>query len=765
MTPLPFSIADLERFVFLYQMGKVGSVSITRALQSLGYEVLHCHFLSPQVLDYYARCHWFGSIEVKKSCDNYIAFREGLAQGHFVATALKAITLTRDPLARAVSYYIYWAGDRYRPFIEARYGAFTPQTVATHLEYLAEAAHAFLDIPYPHTLDDRFDLDVVAFAADLLHPLRWFDQEVRAFLGVDILAVPFTGGAQVVGNVLVLRQEDFAACAERAIADHLGLEGLRIDKLNAAESHASKEILEAIRKVRFPAWLVEYFARSRYMTHFYADELDRFRERWTRTRSYGLPVAHPAGDRAERSAPNGACEPLVTTGPDFLLCDMPRVDGKLIARLINAQPGLALSEDVLFLPELIQTGIAYQNAFEKDCFHEAHLSLRSRWRDGARKLLATLGLFSSECCFGLRVVGRKAALAADDVITLFPKAKLVVMTRDPREDYRAYLETGQGYGAHHLAYANLFVRAAEGLGKETFLLRQEDLLGEPGPILEALRAFLCAPPKTALPDTVATTLREIRVDRWRSELSAETLFLLNHLAPMLTLYGYPAWEGASVSFRTKGAAAGLAGRLHGMTDAATGKDTFEDGLPGHITLCSAGAVGIELDGDWPSDFEVALDGFGTFVESSFLSRRIRILPLLEGGRERPGRMPTIFDIMTMQEKPRVYLYTAGGQARQFLRTFRLDRLDLRGAIDSYATGTLLEGGRETPIVSLGEALSKGFDLILIPSNHYSDIRSHLEGAGLVAGRHFLEVMPQLYGVFPLLDDEKPRRPGLMPGWF
>jgi hypothetical protein len=746
-------------------MGKVGSVSIARALQSLGYDVLHCHFLSPQVLDYYERCHWFGSIEVKKSCDNYVAFREGLAQGRFVATDLKVIALTRDPLARAVSCYIYWAGDRYRPFVEARYGAFTPQTVATHLEYLAEAAHAFLDVPYPHTLDDRFDLDVVAFAADLLHPLRWFDQEVRAFLGVDVLAVPFTGGAQVVGNILVLRQEDFAAGAERAIADHLGLEGLRIDRLNAAESHAPKEVLEAIRNVRFPAWLVEHFVRSRYMTHFYAGELGRFRERWTRARFRGLPVAHAAGDKAEEIVPIGTCEIMAATGPDFLLCDMPRGDGALVARLISAQPGLALSEEVLFLPDLIRTGIAYQNAFEKDNFHEAHLSLRSRWRDGARKLVTTLGLSSPGSCFGLRVVGHEAALTADDVITLFPNAKLVVATRDPREDYRAGLETGQGRGTRHLAYANLFVRAAESLGKEIFLLRHEDLLGKPGPTLEALRAFLGAPPEAALCDTAVAALREIQVDRWRSELSVETLFLLNHLAPMLALYGYPAWEGASVSLRTNGAAAGVSGRLHGLTDATTGKDTFEDGLPGHVTLCSAGAVGIELDGDWPADFEVALDGFGTFVESSVLSRRIRILPLLEGGRERSGCVPTIFDILTMPEKPRVYLYTAGGQARQFLRTFRLDRLDLRGAIDSYATGTLLEGGRETPIVSLGEALSRGFDLILIPSNHYAGIRPHLEGAGLVAGRHFLEVMPQLYGVFPPLDDEKPRRPGPMPGWF
>jgi hypothetical protein len=239
--------------LLIHTMGKCGSKSIELACARLErYEPIHTHYFGPGLDAIIAR--WekdFGG--VTRHMRSALRVRRDILEP---GVPFRMITATRDPLARNVSAF----------FENLKAYGFRPD----EMHRAQEMTRVFQE-RYPH---DR--------------PARWFDEEVRNVLGLDVFAEPFDPGAghrayRVGGSaVLVLQVElpdERKAEALRAFLDEPAIEVV------PANEGGARDYSEAYRRFRdlasFDAPFVEAMYSSTYARHFYsAGQIASFRARW-----------------------------------------------------------------------------------------------------------------------------------------------------------------------------------------------------------------------------------------------------------------------------------------------------------------------------------------------------------------------------------------------------------------------------------------------------------------------------------------------------
>jgi hypothetical protein len=167
------------------------------------------------------------------------------------------ITTVREPVAQAVSAFFH----------------------------SARRSSALADAPTVDALTDRFVSEHWVRA-----PLRWFDREFGAAVGIDAFAQPFDPslGHSVVETpavrLLLLRLESFE-CAPSVLASFLGLaEPIAVHRRNDGASGRFAPIYrEFLAAARLPGRLLDEAYDSEYSQHFYGKgELAQFRRRWSR---------------------------------------------------------------------------------------------------------------------------------------------------------------------------------------------------------------------------------------------------------------------------------------------------------------------------------------------------------------------------------------------------------------------------------------------------------------------------------------------------
>ncbi len=241
--------------IIVYQMGKVGSSTIFRNLESqLQQPVFHVHHLARQRAEIIISRT--GNRQKSEDKLNKLKkIRRVIAERTRAGEPLKIITATRDPIARNVSAYFQNVGPNF----------------CSDLGWLEED---FIS-NYPHSV-----------------PLRWFDVELKSVTGIDVFdeEFPIDQGWQVLREggfqVLILRQENLAKTIKSGvIQEFVGARDIDLtesfNRSNAKEY--SKRYAEFKEEVRLPKDLLDSLLVSKYAEHFYSKaEIATFKRKWLR---------------------------------------------------------------------------------------------------------------------------------------------------------------------------------------------------------------------------------------------------------------------------------------------------------------------------------------------------------------------------------------------------------------------------------------------------------------------------------------------------
>ena len=212
--------------MLVYQMGKVASKSIHATLASAlpGTPIIHIHKLNPANFRDFRKTMWRQDpIFLKYMRASYLSSR--FDASFFEDRRWKIITLVRDPVARNLSQFFYSIGS-YIPFIDDR--------SQLQREDVHELKSIFLDNFPNHTL-----------------PIEWFDGELRAVFGYDILSKPFDhkAGYAIHDHILALRVEDINRVGPSALSRFLGVEINSIEKINTAKDEGYYDLYSFFKNI------------------------------------------------------------------------------------------------------------------------------------------------------------------------------------------------------------------------------------------------------------------------------------------------------------------------------------------------------------------------------------------------------------------------------------------------------------------------------------------------------------------------------------
>jgi hypothetical protein len=202
------------------------------------------------------------------------------------------ITLIRDPLAVNRSVLFTTMGTVFPNFDERfRAGEIGLPQIEDYLLEVLSGEGEVAD-PIVRYLRGMFDL-----------PGRWFEVELKAVFGVDVLAEEFPReGAYKIycgedAEVLLIKCEHVDARAAEALRDFLQVELGTLTRRNTAEEKPYHQAYARFKEVvALPAPILQRYYASPYVTHCYsAAEIDGFSKSWSKPQQTG--AAAPAGAR------------------------------------------------------------------------------------------------------------------------------------------------------------------------------------------------------------------------------------------------------------------------------------------------------------------------------------------------------------------------------------------------------------------------------------------------------------------------------------
>ena len=263
-----YQLKENDSVFLIYQMGKVGSSSIYKALKEhhLSSPVYQLHYLDPTSLQESVAWH---------NANNFSQLPEHLQVSEAMATFLakdqdrvrwKIISLVRDPIALQCSMI-------FQNLAEAFSSALEEDNTRVNLQKAIEL----------------ITRDLSDFQTRKSHFLNWFDNEIKEVFGIDVYRYPFNKeeGFSIInqGNVeiLLIKFENLQECFTEAFFQFTGINDLQLPQANVGiEKEYGEDYKKLTRTLLLPNSLCKNIYKTKLTQHFYSQqEINKFMEQWS----------------------------------------------------------------------------------------------------------------------------------------------------------------------------------------------------------------------------------------------------------------------------------------------------------------------------------------------------------------------------------------------------------------------------------------------------------------------------------------------------
>ena len=263
-----YHIEENSPVFLIYQMGKVGSSSIYRALreQQTSSPVYQLHYLERKQLQESIR--WHRKKDFPQLPDHLIISG---AVADFMSTnqhkvRWKVISLVRDPIALQTSMIF---------------------------QNLSEAFSSLLEDDRSHVnlqkAQKKIQQDLSDFKTRESHFLNWFDNEINKVFDINVFEYPFDKkeGYSIITSknvsILLIKYEKLAGCFTDAFKKFSGIGGVQLPLANiGTEKEYGNDYKLLARSLKLPEPLCRDIYSSKLVRHFYStQEINFFYRKWT----------------------------------------------------------------------------------------------------------------------------------------------------------------------------------------------------------------------------------------------------------------------------------------------------------------------------------------------------------------------------------------------------------------------------------------------------------------------------------------------------
>lgn len=266
--------------ILIYQMGKVGSSTISRSLRSLnlGIQIYHIHYLAEdRISKKLAKCKKYFHSEGSISNDAQNQWRNQLLRKQIKrglnGKKWKIVSLVRDPIARNISNFFHHMDQ---------------------VEFLPDC-NSYKIKSYKFNFEITIKLEDIEplsrlFFEKVNHesPLTFFDRELKKIFGIDIFAsnFPKTKGYEIYygkqAEVLLIKLDNLRACAHTAFKEFLNLDNFNLLNVNIGSNKSYAPIYDVFKNaVIIPDYYIDKIYNSKYTLHFYSrEEIEKFKNKW-----------------------------------------------------------------------------------------------------------------------------------------------------------------------------------------------------------------------------------------------------------------------------------------------------------------------------------------------------------------------------------------------------------------------------------------------------------------------------------------------------
>jgi hypothetical protein len=284
-----FHSRDIDNFVLVYTMGKVGSTALAQSLNAVGLFARHLQWATPETQAFFDRMESNGTsseLEQIFNLQNRLNARRAYQalRNREYASLIKVITVIRAPIEQILSHYFQSIALIERVFKERGRtldSASLRDDILQSIEfYLARSDWKIADLTSGISAENY---ERIWFCWLVHNYVHWFDDEFRPFFPAEILGGNLRQGHQIVDNALILRFEDFATVAEPIVAAYVQRPQFKLLRENVgADKDYGKLYREVADTTRLPKEFVNRLCDCKYVRHFYSEEeLQAMRKKWT----------------------------------------------------------------------------------------------------------------------------------------------------------------------------------------------------------------------------------------------------------------------------------------------------------------------------------------------------------------------------------------------------------------------------------------------------------------------------------------------------
>lgn len=264
--------------IFVYHMGKVASTALVKSIYAYGRHALFCQWMSDEAFDFLKSRNEIKNDDHAAAYLRHIERLREQVDHSDILDRVKAISVVRDPVGNIISnFFQNW--QEMVAHVAARYGTASDENI---IAFIQESCSAYLEYRDWPLKDWSMATSIHPFMFRIiLNPLRFFDAEVRAHMGIDVFGYPRPDPYVYCRNLLLLKYERLSECTAE-VGRFINIPDFRMIHDNVGAEKPGGDVYGRIKnRLNLPAAFLDFIYATRYARHFYgADEIAGFRRRW-----------------------------------------------------------------------------------------------------------------------------------------------------------------------------------------------------------------------------------------------------------------------------------------------------------------------------------------------------------------------------------------------------------------------------------------------------------------------------------------------------